>query len=90
MRRNEKNKKMRVKKNREQVLALSYLNKKDIQTLFRISYQKACKIFDDAKAAEKKSSYELYEYKVPAEIVYRMTGKNYNLLEKQIHNEKQA
>lgn len=77
---------MRVSKTRTQLLGESYLNKKDIQTLFKVSRILAKKTFDKAKEMEVnlKGDYILYENKVPIKMVLKLLNIDFNLLLKQV------
>ncbi len=75
-------------KTREQLLGESYLTITDIQVLLAISKPKARKIWLWAikRDREELGDYLIYENKARIETVMSVSGKNFNLLTKQIKN----
>lgn len=73
-------------RHREELLKATYLNQSDIACMLQVPRYQAKKIFDKAKELDEKQLKDLviYDTKVRMQSVMKVTGINFNLLQKQI------
>ena len=70
---------------------MTYLNKKDIQTLLGIPYKQASRIYQHAMDLDhEKLKYQIYDTKVRMQSVLAVSGISLNMLKKQIEPEKKS
>ncbi len=71
---------------REELLNEPYLNKKQIERLLKVSREDAVRIYEQADQLDSQLPFRPYTKIVRMESVLKVTGKNYDLLLKQIKN----
>lgn len=81
---------IRSKRSREEVLALPYLRKTDIATLFQVSQTTAYRIYAEADKLDQQMKFRVEPTKVRMQSVMKVTEMNYNLLSKQIKSAPQV
>lgn len=80
---------MQRKKSREEVLGLTYLNRRDIQKLLAIPYRQASKIYAHAMEIDKEElKYRIYDSKVRMQSVLMVSGVSLIFLTRQIQTER--
>lgn len=71
---------------REELLNEPYLNKKQIERLLKVGRADAVRIYEQADQLDSQLLFRPYTKIVRIESVLKVTGKNYDLLLKQIKN----